>query len=1305
MRRNLTISLLLVCAWTVLSAQDDPDLTLGSSRPGSLIIEYTPSFQRETIRGSAGQEYTRFRFRGEINDEVPPGTVIVPYRNVPVKLGSEQYSIQILAAEYKDIQGVRTLPQPERITDSRFGVTLQFGDAVAPSPVTVEESARVASVHDVVRTPSGVLGTVRFFPVVPDPSSETVRLYTKIVVEIRSSILRAAAPRQRLRLEPSPFAQGVWYKIEIAQTGIYKIDRQFLLNSGVPSSMLGDIQSVRIIGSGGRALSEQLSTPRPDPLEEVPRHVIDRNGNGVFDAEDVVVFFGRSTRSWVYDSTARSSRHIINPYSERSVYFLSMGGTAGKGMDSVASMSMPGAFRAPDFEGRVFLEEESVNLIYSGRQWFGQAFDTESRTAVFTNQLPGFVPGTATTYRVVVLSRSSSTQSFRFEENAQLLGRISLPAVVVTSIESAYASRSPVTTFSFSGAYPDSRSVFRITYEPTGSSARGWLDWLEILYRRSFAAVNDELQCSTYDTTAVVEYELSGFSSRQIEVFDVTDHGQVHRVSNLEFNPVDPTRAIFQLAHTEGSPRELIAVTPSGYRVPPAMTPIPNSDLRGMQSGAEYVIIAPAAFVSQAERLRSHRVQRDGLSGIVVPLEHIHNEFGGGIVDPTSVRDFLLNARSQWQVPPRYVLLFGDGHYDYKGILSTEPNWIPPYESDESIVQILSYATDDYFAVLDAGNSRTSIAMGRIPVSSQGEASIVVDKILSYESNQFFDSWKTRVTFVADDGLTSAGNDGTIHTAQADLLAQTYTPSVMDRRKIYIVGYPTVSSSSGRRKPEANKAIIDAINRGTLMINYTGHGNPEVWAHEWVFTREESLSKLTNADRLTFLVAATCDFARFDNPLEQSAGEEIFLMEGGGSVGVLTSSRAVYSFQNAQFNNTFYSEVFKRDSAGAYSRLGDAMFRTKQILYATNDIKYHLFADPAMRLAIPQQIARIDSINGASLSVVVDVPTLGTMAVDGQVTNPDGSERSDFNGRALLEVYDSKQRIIVPEWGSFSYDVNGSILYRGEISVTGGRFSGVAPIPKDVSYADNPARVSVYAFDQTVDATGYTESLRIAGTDTTAVIDTTGPRVDIYFNDEAFRSGDVTAPGSTLLVKLEDGSGINTSTAGIGHRLEARFSALSQPVDLTEFYRSNLDTYQSGQVTFPAPELPEGRQSVTVKAWDTRNNSSEEEIFFEVRASSDLDVYNVMNFPNPFSRSTRFTFQRSSTDPVRVEIKVYTVAGRLIQVLELPSTIDRFVEFEWDGRDRDGNEIANGVYFYKVITRSINGGDSREVLGKLAVLR
>ena len=237
-------------------------------------------------------------------------------------------------------------------------------------------------------------------------------------------------PMASMRLEPSPLAQGAWYKMDIAQTGMYKIDRQFLLNAGIPASLLSDIRSVRILGTGGVTVPEDLAVPRPNTLEEIPRHVIDRNGNGVFDAEDLVLFFARSPRRWTYDSVAHTYRHLINPFSEQSVYFLTLGGPAGKDMDSLASSAIPNVYRAPDFEEHYFLEQESTNLITSGRQWFGQMFDTETRSAVFSTLLPGLVPGSAVQYRVVVLSRAPNTQWFQFEENGQVLGSVALPGVV-----------------------------------------------------------------------------------------------------------------------------------------------------------------------------------------------------------------------------------------------------------------------------------------------------------------------------------------------------------------------------------------------------------------------------------------------------------------------------------------------------------------------------------------------------------------------------------------------------------------------------------------------------------------------------------------------------------------------------------------------------------------------------------------------------------------------------------------------------------------------------------------------------------
>jgi hypothetical protein len=353
---------------------------------------------------------------------------------------------------------------------------------------------------------------------------------------------------------------------------------------------------------------------------------------------------------------------------------------------------------------------------------------------------------------------------------------------------------------------------------------------------------------------------------------------------------------------------------------------------------------------------------------------------------------------------------------------------------------------------------------------------------------------------------------------------------------------------------------------------------------------------------------------------------------------------------------------------------------------------------------LPRASISVDSINGENQYALVIVGALGKVRVRGTLRKATGTPLRSIQGRAILEAYDSKRKVPVPEWGNYSFVTNGSLIYRGEVSVRNGQVQGAFPIPKDVSYGNDRSRIDIYAWNDSTDASGFTENLSIAGT-ATAAIDTVGPTMRIFLQDESFRPGDVVSPDAPLIVDLTDSSGINTSTAGIGHKLEATLDGSPRSIDLTNYYRGNLDTYQSGQVLYQFSALAEGRHTLAVKAWDIYNNSSSAETYFEVHSASQLSIYNVVNFPNPFARSTTFTFQRSSTDPIDVEIKIYTVAGRLIQTLEVPSISDRFVQVPWDGRDRDGSELANGVYLYRVIAKSFDRTSTSEALGKIAVLR
>ncbi|HWP82083.1 MAG TPA: type IX secretion system sortase PorU [Bacteroidota bacterium] len=1102
-----------------------------------------------------------------------------------------------------------------------------------------------------------------------------------------------------------------WFRLEVSETGIYKIDQTFFTRANFTGSV-GSFANVQIFGRDGTALREDPAQAGPFGLAEIQRLVVDRNNNGTFDADDYVLFYGRSPRWWRYNTSTRTFNHYLNYYTEVNHYFVKIGGSqTGRTMQSIPSASPAGAYPVADVQGKAFLEEELVKLgTNSGREWLGRFFNRTSNAAVFTTLLPGLDNTRPVTYRFVLVTRSATVDTFRIEENgaspAQQLGPpVLMFPIDVTSIETDYAYKSPVVSHTTTVNFTQNRSVLRLTFSTRNDAAEGWLDWFEILYRQKLEATNDQFIFHTPDTSAVLAFSISGFTVGEKLVFDATDHSDVKRITGVSEGATNPGLITFQIDQTTGpTVREIVAVGPTGFKVPGNVRRISNPNANP-PTPAEFVIITPTEFTAEAQRLKGHRERVNPLTTTVVNLGYIFDIYGSGIGDPTAVRNFLIDARLRWGGKPNYVLLFGDGHFDYKNIRTTVRNWIPPYETVNSIQQIQTYTTDDYFALLTPGSPRVTVRIGRLPIRSAEEARVVVDKIICYETGAPFDTWRSRITFVADDGLTSTRDDGNIHTYQADQLATSYTPATFDKRKIYIVEYPTVSGSLGRRKPDANKAIIDAVNRGTLILNYTGHGNPRVWAHEQVFTKDASLPQLKNFDRLHLLVAATCDFARFDHPDEHSAGEEMLTMGQGGAIAVMTAARAVYSFENAEFNNRFFFHLFQRDSAGRPVRLGDAMYFTKQVLFLTNDLKFHLFADPTVTLAMPRATVAIDSVNGSAPTSVVSVPALGRVSLEGSLRQMDGSSWPTFTGRALLEVYDSKRRILVPEWGTFSYEVNGSLLYRGEISVVNGVYNTVFPIPKDVSYDNNRARIAVYAWNDSLDAIGQTENIVIAGTDTLAQPDSVGPSIQVFLDDYQFRPGDVVKPDAVLIVDLTDESGINTSVAGVGHRLEARIENLNRTFDLSEFYRSNLDTYQGGQVRYPISGLPEGRHTMLVKAWDIHNNSASVETFFEVRVGSALSLVNVMNIPNPFSRTTMFTFQRPSTEPIEVEVKIYTLSGRLIQILQSGNSTDRFVQIPWDGRDRDGNEIANGVYFYKVIAKSLLEGRSAEAIGKLAVVR
>jgi hypothetical protein len=1317
------------------------DVTVVRSDARTLVLEYQPRFGRVDTVTAGNRTYLRLDFAESAQPDfrTAAGGPDLRFRVLPIGFPSDAgNSVRVIASDFEEFRGIDLLPVPQvAIGDGMLHASAYMADAEkygrsGLSPASIIELETPRKVRSVT------IGGLKLWPVQADPSARLVRKYSRIVVEITFGGQSASPvdPRDAALLgpavvngdmlelwkQPSPqvrkttltssvLASGDWYRMAVTQEGIYRIDAQYLNTAGINVSSV-DPRTIKIYGNGGQEVPENLTLPRPADLTENALYV-EGESDGQFGATDYVLFYARSPRGWTYDSTASTLRHYINHYTETNYYWLTFGGTRGKRMTDQPSLTGSPTVAVEKFLDGVFVEEEKVNKLGSGKDWYGQSLSGPSSSFTHVNALPGLAANETITYRFTLVAHDEVAPRFTVREGSTVLGVYNLPPVYQYQYASA-DTREATGTSSLAG----NSSQLNFAFSSPSLAAEGWIDWVEILYPRMLWGVSDYLRFRSPKATGVAEYRLQQFSVRPW-IFNVSDPASVRLVSGVSGSYV------FLDSLRGGRVTEYCAAGLAAWKAPGVVQKISNQDLRGYAAGADFIIVTSQEFRAAADRLKVFREKPEsgGLRTIVVDVSQIYNEFGGGLPDITAIRDYLKYAYDTWTPRPVFTLLLGGASYDYKGILGTKSSFVPTWQSPESRNDVDSYATDDFFAKF-AGGDAISLVLGRISSRNLAEANTVVDKIIRYEEQSVRDSWRMRMLYIGDDAWTPEGGeegDRTIHSDDAETLANPlYTPGEFEKKKIYIAEYPTAFTAEGRRKPGAAQEIIDQINQGVLIANYSGHGNPKVWAHEQIFEVTTSIPQLQNADRLALFFLATCNFSQYDNPTSYTGSELLLNKSEGGAIGVISASRKVYAGANAALNQGTYRRMFGRDAFGRVSieRPATALFLFKAGYNFENDQKFFYMGDPTTRLAYPRGYATIDSINGEGVdsihgqprSAPIQMNALSMVTVKGTVRDADNKPDQNFTGTLSLRVNDvSRTQLIVNFYPGLNwpYISTGGTIYRGENSVVRGQFKASFVVPKDISYADTTGRgrLVAYYWNAAGDGAGFTSDIRIGGTDSGAVPDHEGPAMQVYLDSRNFRPGDMVSERPTLLVDLRDSSGINTSTTAIGHRIEAWVNNSLQSKDLTDAYTSRRDDFREGTVQSTLTGLAQGRNSIRVRAWDSYNNSASAETFFQVASSDNLTITDVFPYPNPFADATAFTFRHNQNGPLDVEVKVYTLAGRLVQSLKQNFTGDRMVQLPWDGRDRDGDVLANGVYLYKLIVRTADGRFASEALGKMSVLR
>ena len=721
----------------------------------------------------------------------------------------------------------------------------------------------------------------------------------------------------------------------------------------------------------------------------------------------------------------------------------------------------------------------------------------------------------------------------------------------------------------------------------------------------------------------------------------------------------------------------------------------------------DMVIIIPTSqkLLSEAERIKAHHEQKDGLRVRIVPADELYNEFSSGTPDATAYRRYmkmLYDKATTDSDQPRYLLLFGDGAWDNRMRCAEWSGYDPDdfllcYESENSFSSVNCYVSDDFFCLLDDGETieqaegssrsylgKPDVAVGRFPVRTQDEATILTDKTIGYANNEHAGAWQNTICMMGDDGNENA------HMITADKVAtlvENKYPGFL-LKKIYWDAYPRSSSSTGYSYPDVTRLIKQQMTSGALMMNYCGHGAPYAFSHELVMKLadfEEPTSM-----RLPLWVTASCDIMPFDGQ-EENIGETVMLNKRGGGVAFFGTTRTVYASYNEVMNLAFTDYVLAPgNTIGEAVRLAKCDLVSQGSDTSPNKLQYTLLGDPALRLACPTAEIVIDSINGKPANDSISLAAGSVATVHGHIVQ-NQSTASAFNGVITATVRDAEETITCKlndtsssgAENAFVYTDRTKTLYQGSDSITDGTFRLLFAVPKDISYTDGLGLMTLYAVsnDKTQTAHGENSSFVLNGS---GIIqnDSIGPSIYCYLNSKSFSNGDKVNATPYFRAELYDESGINASGSSVGHDLELVIDGeLAKTYVLNDYFEYDFGDYRSGTLGFSIPELREGQHRLLFRAWDVQNNSSTSELVFTVKKDLEGD-FSVICTKNPATSSTSFilTHNRSGSE-INVTLNVYDLSGRQLWThSESGVSTDGTYTIDWDLHIGGGSRMRTGVY-------------------------
>jgi len=860
------------------------------------------------------------------------------------------------------------------------------------------------------------------------------------------------------------------------------------------------------------------------------------------------------------------------------------------------------------------------------------------------------------------------------------------------------------------------------TLKASGNSTKGTVTVVATANQATTltVSVNDE-NVGTVTIPSCGNYDAMRVASKTFTVDNLTASNKVRILSS---NSSAETRLDYISLYCE-SPMQAPDLSSGSFSVPEYVGMIANQDHHA-DDAIDMLIIIPESgkLALQAQRLKELHEEKDNLRIRIIPADELYNEFSSGTPDANAYRRYLkmlYDRATSEEDMPRFLLLFGDGAWDNRMISSAWSNESPAdyllcYESENSYSHTDCYVSDDYFCMLDDNEGgdmlytdKADVAVGRLPVRSADQAVVAVDKIEHYINNDNAGAWQNLVCFLGDDGNE---NQHMSDANAAASLAEQLQPALQVKRVMWDA-FPRTSTATGNRYPDVTRLLLQQMNSGALIMNYSGHGSPTAFSHEYVLTLQDFQN--TVSSHLPLWVTASCDIMPFDGQVE-NIGETALLNSQGGAIAFFGTTRTVYQSYNRQMNLAFVKHVLSKKTP-----IGEAVRLAKNELIQTgrdqtaNKLQYTLLGDPAIALALPTLPITIESINGKDINTLTEPLKISagtTVEIAGHINNSEGQTDELFNGEMTATVRDAAEEIecrlndTSEASTAFVYNDRTKTLFQGSDSVRQGRFNFSFAVPRDISYSEGNGLINVYAVNEekNEEANGYTDLIAFGGKSSESD-DQEGPSVYCYLNSSSFVDGGTVNTTPYFIAEIEDPSGINTTGNGIGHDLQLIIDGeLSRTYNLNDYFQYDFGSYTKGVIGFSIPELSEGSHHLQFRAWDVLNNSTTSVLNFKVSKNASPTFFDVECTKNPASTSTgiRIIHDRVGSN-MDIVLDIFDMAGHhLWQHHENGTPYDNSYLINWDLCVDGGRRLHTGVYLYRV--RISSGGSSQSSKAKKIII-